>query len=175
MIVRIVSGLIGGALLVLFVRFDVAVMIFRALGFGVERFWNCPIASTSLAEFWGVRWNRIVSGWLREVIFQPLARRAGATVAMLAVFFYSGLFHETFSFIAEGGYGLPMLYFLIQGAGVWVEGRRGFRRLLLRRPWLGRTWTFAVVVGPAALMINPWVVESIVMPLLREWKVPGVP
>jgi alginate O-acetyltransferase complex protein AlgI len=150
-------------------------MIFRALGFGVERFFYCPIASTSVAEFWGVRWNRLVSGFLREVIFQPLARRAGATVALAAVFFYSGLYHETVSVAVGGGYGLPMLYFLIQGAGVWVEGRRGFRRALLRRPWLGRLWTFAVVVGPVALMLNPWVVEALVIPLLRELNVPGMP
>lgn len=175
LLVRVWSGLIGWAFLSLFVRFDVAVMIFRGLGFGVERFWHCPIASTSVAEFWGVRWNRLVSGFLREVVFLPLARRAGATAAMAVVFFYSGLYHETFSFIAGGGYGLPMLYFLLQGAGVWIEGRRGFRRLLLRRPWLGRAWTFAVVVGPVALIINPWVVEGMVIPLLRRSNLPGIP
>ena len=46
-------GLIGLSFLVLFVRFDVAVLIFRLLGFGVEKCWHCPVAATSLADFWG--------------------------------------------------------------------------------------------------------------------------
>ena len=108
-----------------------AVLIFRWLGFGVEKCWHCPVAATSVAEFWGFRWNRIMSGLLREVLFVPLARRVGATLALLAVFLYSGLLHETPSFTVNAGYGGPTLYFLIQGAGVWVEGRRGFRRVLL--------------------------------------------
>jgi hypothetical protein len=41
------------------------------------------------------------------VIFLPVARRAGAKVALLAVFLYSGLYHELFSFKANSGYGGP--------------------------------------------------------------------
>src|SRR5262245_30805839 len=114
-------GMIGLSFLFLFVRFDVAVLIFRWLGFGVEKCWHCPVAATSVAEFWGFRWNRIMSGLLRDVLFVPLARRIGAGLAMLAVFFYSGLLHETCSFTVNAGYGGPTLYFLIQAAGVWLE------------------------------------------------------
>src|SRR5437868_6371310 len=88
------------ALPCIFVLFDIGGMACRACGIGVERFWHCPIASASLSEFWGQRWNRIVSGLLREVLCLPLARRTGAVPAMFVVFFYSGLFHETFSIAA---------------------------------------------------------------------------
>src|SRR5262249_31007781 len=92
--VRFWIGLVGSCFLVLFARLDFWALIFRAMGFAVEKLWDCPIAATSLGDFWGRRWNRIVSGFLREVIFHPVARRRGAQVALLAVFLYSGFYHE---------------------------------------------------------------------------------
>jgi alginate O-acetyltransferase complex protein AlgI len=171
---RVWSGLIGAALLNLFVRFDIAVALFRWLGFKVERLWNCPGAATSVADFWGQRWNLVMSGLGREAIFMPLARRAGGTVALAAVFVYSGLVHEAVSFGARGGYGGPTAYFLIQGAGIWLEGRRWARRLTRARPWLGRVWAALVVVGPLGLMLHRPCMDAIVVRLLRYMDVPGV-
>ena len=34
-------------------------------------------------------------------------------IALLAVFLYSGFYHESFSFMAGSGYGGPFLYFLL--------------------------------------------------------------
>src|SRR5262249_18976328 len=141
-LLRFWSGLVGVTFLLLFVRFDFMVLVFRFFGIALEKCWYCPIAATSLAEFWGLRWNRIMTGMMREVIFMPLARRIGGVAALLVVFLYSGVLHEFVSFAAHGGYGRPTLYFLIQGAGVWLEGRRFFRQLLFPRPWLGWLWTF---------------------------------
>lgn len=175
LVLRFWSGLVGAVLLTLFMRFDIAILIFRAFGIAVEKCWYNPIASVTLAEFWGLRWNRIMSGVMREVIFLPLARRIGATLALAAVFLYSGVFHEFVSFAAGGGYGWPTLYFLIQGAGVWLEGRGGFRRVLLRRRWLGRLWTFAVVLLPVTLVCHRPVVDRVLVPMLRDLGVPGLP
>ena len=94
--VRIGVGLVGLGFLV-GARLEVAGLIFRWLGFAVEKAWVWPFAATSLGEFWGRRWNRIVSGFLREVVFVPLARRAGARPALLVVYLYSGLYHEIVS------------------------------------------------------------------------------
>ena len=105
--VRLWVALVGFCFLFLVARLDFWALIFRAMGFAVEKLWDCPVAATSLGEFWGRRWNRIVSGFLREVVFTPVARRAGARVALLAVFLYSGLYHEVVSFLAGSGYGGP--------------------------------------------------------------------
>ncbi len=153
--VRFWIGLVGICFLSLIARFDFYALIFRAMGFAVEKLWDCPIAATSLGDFWGRRWNRLVSGLLREVIFYPVARRAGARAALLAVFLYSGFYHELLSFMAGDGYGRPALYFLLQYLGVAAENTRPARRLLRSQPWLGRTWTAAVVILPVGLFLHP--------------------
>ncbi len=148
--------------------------MFRAMGFAVEKLWDCPIAATSLGDFWGRRWNRIVSGCLREVIFLPVARLAGAKVALLAVFLYSGLYHEIFSFMARSGYGGPALYFLLQWLGLAIENTRRARRMFRSRPWLARSWTFAIVVLPVGLFLHPGLVDGFVVPMLVAGRVPGL-
>lgn len=172
--VRLWVALTGFCFLSLIARFDFYTMIFRAMGFAVEKVWDCPIAATSLGDFWGRRWNRIVSGMLREVVFFPLARRAGPRVALLAVFLYSGLYHEALSFAARSGYGGPTLYFLVQYLGVATENSRPARRLLRGHPWRGRTWTFAVVVLPVGLILRPGIVDRVVVPILGAAGVPGL-
>ena len=84
------------------------------------------------------------------------------------------MLHEFVSFAADGGWGRPTLYFLLQGAGVWVEGRRGVRRLLLPRPWLGWLWTFAVVLLPVTLVCHQPFADRVLVPMLEDLKVPGI-
>ncbi len=163
-----------GFTFLLIARFDFVALIFRALGFAVEKLWACPIAATTLGDFWGQRWNRIVSGLLREVVFFPVARRAGAQAALLAVFLYSGLYHEMASFTAGSGYGGPMLYFLLQYLGVAIESIRPVRRRLRDHPWLGRLWTLAVVVGPVGLLLHQGFVDDVLLPMLATAGVPGL-
>lgn len=164
----------GLCLLALFVRLDLWALVFRAMGFAVEKFWDCPVAATTVGEFWGQRWNRLVSGLLREVIFLPLARRVGARLALFGVFLYSGFYHEAVSFLVDAGYGGPMLYFLIQYAGVAIETVRPVRRALQARPWVGWVWTFAVVVLPLGLFLHPKLINDFLMPELVKAGVPGL-
>jgi Membrane bound O-acyl transferase family len=163
-----------GFVFLLIARFDFWALIFRAMGFAVEKLWDCPVAATSLGDFWGRRWNRIVSGLLREVIFLPLARRAGARVALFAVFLYSGLYHEIFNVLAGSGYGEPTLYFLVQYLGVAAENTRPARRLLQGHPRLGRAWAWAVVVLPVGLFLHPALVDRVLVPVLVEAGVRGL-
>jgi Membrane bound O-acyl transferase family len=164
----------GFCFLFLFARFDFHALIFRAMGFAVEKLWDCPIAATTLGDFWGRRWNRIVPGFLREVVFLPVSRRAGAKVALLAVFLYSGLYHESFSFMANSGYGGPALYFMLQCFGVASENTRRMGRLLRGRLWLARAWTFAVVFLPVGLFLHPGLVDGYLVPMLVLVGVPGL-
>ncbi len=172
--VRFWIALVGLGFLTLFARLDVVTLIFRAMGFPVEKVMDCPIAATTLGDFWGRRWNRIVSGMLREVVFFPMARWAGGRVALLAVFFYSALYHEGISFMAGSGYGGPSLYFLVQYLGMAIENSRPARRLLQGRSWLGRAWTCAVVVLPVSLFLRPALVDGYLVPLLVQTGVPGL-
>jgi hypothetical protein len=144
------------------------------MGFAVEKLWDCPIAATTLGDFWGRRWNRLVPGFLREVIFLPLARRAGAKVALLAVFLYSGLYHEVFSFMARSGYGGPTLYFLLQWLGVATENTRPARRFFRGRLWLARAWTWAIIVMPVGLFLHPGLVHEYHVPMLVAAGVHGL-
>jgi Membrane bound O-acyl transferase family len=172
--IRFWIALIGLGFLRLLAQLDFGALIFRAMGFPVEKAWDYPIAATSLGDFWGRRWNRIVPGMLREVIFLPVARRAGARFALLAVFLYSGLYHEIFSFLARSGYGGPTLYFLVQYLGVSVENIRPARRWLRGHPWLARGWTWAVVILPVGLIVQPTLVEGYLIPVLVMLGVPGL-
>ena len=172
--IRFWIALVGFCFLFLIARFDFWALGFRALGFAVEKLWDCPIAATSLGDFWGKRWNRIVPGFLREVIFLPVARLAGAKVALVSVFLYSGLYHEGVSFMARSGYGGPTLYFLLQCLGVALENTRPARRLFRGRLWLARVWTFAVVVLPVGLFLHPGIVDGYLVPMLVASGVPGL-
>jgi hypothetical protein len=167
-------ALVGFCFLFLFARLDFAALIFRAMGFAVEKLWDCPIAATTLGNFWGSRWNRIVPGFLREVIFRPVARRAGAKAAVLAVFVYSGLYHEVVSFMADSGYGRPFLYFMLQCLGVTIENTRAMRGLLRGRVWLGRAWTLSVVLLPLGLFLHRHVVDDYLVPMFGAGGVPGL-
>jgi hypothetical protein len=172
--VRFWIALVGFCFLFLIARLDFWALIFRAMGFAVEKLWDCPIAAKTLGDFWGRRWNRIVPGFLREVIFLPVARRAGAKVALAAVFLYSGLYHECVSFMTRSGYGGPMLYFLLQCLGVAIENTRPARRVLRGRVWLARAWTLAVVFLPLGLFLRPDLVNEYLVPMLAAGGVPGL-
>ncbi len=101
--------------------------------------------------------------------------RAGpARIALLAVFLYSGMYHEILSFMTRSGYGGPTLYFLVQYLGVAIENSRPARRWLRGHPWLGRGWTWAVVILPVGLVVQPSLVEGYLIPLLVKARVPGL-
>ena len=144
------------------------------MGFAVEKLWDCPIAATTLGDFWGRRWNRIVAGCLREVVFLPVLRCPRES-ALLRCFSTAALYHELFSFMANSGYGRPTLYFLLQCLGVAIENtRRMGRRLLRGRLWLARAWTFAVICLPVGLFLHPGLVQGYVVPMLVAGRVPGL-
>jgi hypothetical protein len=173
LLVRAWICLIGLAFARLFAGFDLWALVFRLMGFPVEKVFVNPLAATSLGDFWGRRWNRIMSGMLRDLLFTPLARHVGVIVAAVAVFLYSGVVHEFVSVVAQSGYGRPTLYFLIQGLGFFMERTRYGRRYLVGRPIVGRCWTALVVIGPVALVVPPEFLHEVIVPVLREGGVQG--
>jgi hypothetical protein len=122
----------------------------RALGWEHRPVQRSPIRSRTLAEFWGVRWNTTVSGWLRRVCFEPLARRGAPRVGVMASFAASALLHTYMTLAAAGP--TPALwmggFFLLHGVASLVELRLGLRRVRGLAP---RVFTWAVFVATIPL------------------------
>jgi hypothetical protein len=126
------------------------------LAFGVEvpPVQRAPIKSLSLAEFWGRRWNLVVSGWLREFVFLPLARRRRPQLARAAAFGASGAYHAWMVFaLGAEAVALMGLYFLLHGAAVVIEPRIG---VLHARPLIARIWVLATLLIPLPLLSEGW-------------------
>ncbi|CAN1238671.1 Long-chain-alcohol O-fatty-acyltransferase, partial [Linum grandiflorum] len=67
----------------------------RALfGFELELQFDKPYLATSLQEFWGRRWNLVVSNVLRPTVYVPVKLRWASLLAVVAAFVVSGLMHE---------------------------------------------------------------------------------
>jgi D-alanyl-lipoteichoic acid acyltransferase DltB (MBOAT superfamily) len=126
-----------------------------------------PLRSTSLADFWGRRWNTAFHELATRFSFEPLRSRVGASAAAFLVFLLSGVIHEfVISVPAHSGYGLPTVYFGVQGLGIAGERSSRGRRLGLGRGWRGRLFTALVAAGPAYWLFPPPFVHRVVLPML---------
>lgn len=127
---------------------------FRLAGFTVAPLQRAPFRSTSLREFWGRRWNRVVQGWLSEHVFTPVARRHGAAAGTSAAFGASAALHA-YILLAAAGPGPAAAwaaFFALHGALVLAERRLGVSRW---RPGLARAWTFSTLAASAPLFVEP--------------------
>lgn len=161
-------GMTGLMLLLHFGTFQIVALLWQSFGVDAESIMSAPLRSTSLGEFWGKRWNLGFRQLAHELIFRPLYRRLGPDRAGFLVFAISGLIHDlVISLPARGGYGLPTLYFLLQGAGVTVERSRFGKRLGLGRG--GRGWAFMAVFlsVPVFGLFHPWFVLRVILPFMR--------
>jgi alginate O-acetyltransferase complex protein AlgI len=150
-----------------FGAFDLLAAGWRRAGVPVEKLFVCPVAARSVADFWSNRWNRAFSAFARDLLFVPAAWRLGTVGATLVVFGFSGLAHElVISVPAGGGYGGPMLYFLLQGMVVLLENRRLFRARVRQRRFGARLWTAAVVLAPLPLLFPLAFLQNVVLPLM---------
>ena len=161
-------GMLGLILLLHFGTFQIVALLWQSLGVKAQPIMSAPLRSTSLGEFWGKRWNLGFRQLAHELIFRPLYRRLGADTAGFLVFVVSGLIHDlVISLPARGGYGLPTLYFLLQGAGVTVERSRFGKRLGLGQG--GRGWCFMMMflTVPVFGLFHPWFVLRVILPFMQ--------
>lgn len=128
--------------------------LYRAVGVVVPRQHMLPIASRSVQEFWGKRWNRAVGEWLRRHCFLPFARRRQVRTGLVAAFCVSAVFHAYFTWVAVGGsMALAMVvFFLTQGVCVLLELWLGVAHW---HPIYAHTWTVIAVLGCSPLFIEP--------------------
>jgi len=129
-------------------------LVYGLFGLSPPRLHDAPHLSTSVREFWGDRWNRIVGGWLRRYCFLPLARRGHPGPGMAWAFAASAAMH-TYLVLAALGWRWATLYglfFLVQIAVMGAE------RALNVSAWstrAARGWTWAVMLGASPLFAEP--------------------
>jgi len=152
-------GLSGVAALLLTMHlgiFDLLPWLVRWTGFTVPLLFDRPWAATSLAQFWGRRWNLAFVEMNQCLFLRPLCRYFGKPGSRFALFAVSGMLHELgLSWVAGGGWGLPLSYFLLQAVLVAVEQRFGIAN---------RVWTWFWVIAP-----SPWLFH---LPFRRALIVP---
>jgi hypothetical protein len=152
-LLRLAAGvtlLYSGAELV----FELSALLFSIAGYSLPLMHRAPIAARSVGEFWGLRWNIIVSAWLRTFVFWPLARRRFAGAAVVCCFLVSGVFHGWPMLAALGTVAAvrTVAFFVIQGVAVLAEGR------LSIHTWpdaVARAWTLVILLGSSPLYIDP--------------------
>lgn len=125
-----------------------AVPVRAILGLDLEPQFNEPYLATSLQDFWGRRWNLMVTSILRPTVYHPVQRistrilgsRCARPPAILATFLVSGLMHEVIYYYLSRAYPTWEVtwFFVLHGICVTVEvavkkalgGRWRFHRLV---------------------------------------------
>jgi hypothetical protein len=160
-------GMVGLILLLHFGTFHLLSLGWRSRGVDASPVMRNPVASSSLSEFWGRRWNTAFHDLATQLTFGPAQPIVGRTAATVLVFLVSGLIHElVISVPAHGGYGLPTGYFVLQGLGVSAERTRAGRRLGLGSGWRGWLFTVLFTAGPAYWLFPPPFVRNVILPTL---------
>src|SRR5205085_8727242 len=112
------SGMLGLVLLLHFGLFRLIALLWQRAGVDAQPLMLEPARATSLADFWGRRWNTGFHQLAHRLVFRPLLRPLGPAAAVLATFFLSGLIHDlVISVPARAGFGLPTAYFMLPGLG----------------------------------------------------------
>lgn len=168
---KIVAGwtaLIGTVFVLHFGGFHLLAIFWRARGRAVTPIMNAPVLATSVSDFWSKRWNLAFRDYAYPNLFKPLARRWSPALAVGGGYAFSGIVHElAISLPAGAGYGLPTLYFTLQGIAILVERRLAKTGIRIRGGWRGWSWT-ALVTAPAALILfHPPFIRSVVVPLVE--------
>jgi alginate O-acetyltransferase complex protein AlgI len=154
----------GMVLILHFGLFALVSLGWRALRVDAAPIMDAPLRSTSVAEFWGRRWNAAFNDLALGVVFRPMARRIGPAGATLSAFVVSGLIHEiVISLPAGAGYGLPTAYFLLQGTAVLIQRKTA----ALRGAISGWMFTMIVVAAPVFWLFHPPFVARVIVPFLQ--------
>jgi alginate O-acetyltransferase complex protein AlgI len=162
------TGMVGVVLVLHFGAFHLIALAWQRAGVGVKPIMQRPLASCSLSELWGKRWNLGFRALSHTWVFQPLSKRFGSVIATLGAFLVSGFLHDlVISVPAGAGYGLPTAYFLVQGIGVITERSKTGQRFGLGHGTRGWLWTALIAAGPVYGLFHPWFVIRVMAPFLR--------
>lgn len=161
-------GMIGLIFLVHFGVFKLLALFWQWNGICAQPLMRNPVAAESVSDFWSKRWNSAFRDLSFGLIFAGFRRRCGVRVATMLTFIVSGLIHDLIITIpAGGGYGLPTVYFTLQGAGMLFEHSRAGARSGLRSRCAGRLFAWVVIAGPAFALFPPVFVSQVMVPFMR--------
>lgn len=161
-------AMFGLTLLLHFGSFHLVALAWQRAGVPAKPLMQSPTTATSLADFWGARWNTAFNKLVYDLAFRPLVRRTGVIGATMGVFAISGIIHElAISFPARGGYGLPFGYFILQGLGVLFERSKVGYALGLGRGFRGWLFMLIFTAAPAYWLFHPTFVQNIILPMLQ--------
>jgi D-alanyl-lipoteichoic acid acyltransferase DltB (MBOAT superfamily) len=159
--------LVSLSLILHFGLLNISAGMWRLFGVNTYYLFKEPAKALSLTEFWSKRWNIAFSEMTSIAIFRPLKNKTGSAAALMVAFIFSGLLHElALSLPVYSGYGLPLLYFIIQGALVLIEKVLiSHTNLFSRHKIIARVWTFFWVIAPMPLLFHTQFIKEIVWPL----------
>jgi len=161
-------GMTGLVFMLHFGSFHVLSCVWRAAGIDAKPLMNWPLLAESVSEFWGKRWNLAFRDYAYRFLFRPLSGRLGPRAGLAAGFLFSGVAHDlVISVPAGAGYGLPTLYFVIQGLGLLFERSKFGKAFGLGEGWRGRAFTAIIVISPAYVLFHPPFVLNVVLPFLE--------
>lgn len=160
-------ALVGLSLILHFGVLSISAGIWRFFGADTYLLFRQPAKSNSLTEFWGRRWNLAFIEMLSIAVLRPLKTKTGNTTSILLSFLLSGLLHEVaITLPVNAGFGMPTVYFIIQGLAVAAEKEMEKRNIvLLKNKLAAKLWVLFWVVAPIHFLFpNPFI-EQIVWPL----------
>jgi Membrane bound O-acyl transferase family len=161
-------GMVGLILMLHFGAFHLLSCGWRSVGVDAQPLMKRPLASTSVSEFWGRRWNTAFRDFTHRFLFSPLKSWFGPRRAIFAGFVFSGLVHElVISVPAGGGYGWPTLFFGIQAVGMFAERSGAGRAIGLGQGWRGRMFAWFILALPALGLFHPPFVGNVIVPFME--------
>jgi hypothetical protein len=95
-------------------------------GYRVRDGFRYPVLARSILDFWS-RYDVWIQRWLKRYIFKPIVKRFRSPVTgILAVFAFSGIWHE-YLFISAAPYllGWQLAFFMLHGVGASAAARVG--------------------------------------------------
>lgn len=158
-------AMIGVVFTLHFGSFHLLSCFWRSRGIQALPLMDRPALATSVSDFWGKRWNVAFRDLTHRMVFLPVLRRHGRTAALMAGFIFSGIIHElAITVPAGGGYGGPMVFFILQGMAALFERSKTGKRMGLGKGLRGLLFTQGLLLLSVALLFPPPFVLWIINP-----------
>ena len=146
-------------------------IVFRQPASAWPRLFRRPWLSTSIQEFWSVRWHQLARQAFVVFGARPFGALFGRPGAVMGAFAVSAVLHHVASWGFGGGTEFVTIggFFLIMGVGAVMEGAFTKATGLRVRGWLGWLWTMAWTILWGTFMLDAWarhgVMASELMPV----------
>ena len=159
--------LLGYSLVLHFGILSISAGFWRLFGVKTYLLFRYPLLSKSLSEFWSKRWNIAFSEMISISIYRPLKNKLSPAAVIIISFIFSGFLHEmAISLPVEKGFGLPMLYFLIQACMILLENYFDKRKIFLQNKFVRKAWVYFWVIAPAPLLFHIYFIKGVIWPIM---------